>query len=106
MLWESYREMARLDESKKLGERFISLLDESEKAAIDLEKALATAGADRAAIRDAIEKTQGYVGINGTFNMSAEDHNGLPVFLARSDWHVTCATEDWPQVRFLATREH
>ncbi len=42
-----------------------------------IEKALATAGADRAAIRDAIEKTQGYVGINGTFNMSPEDHNGL-----------------------------
>jgi len=35
----------------------------------------------------------------------AEDHNGLPVFLARSDWHVTCATEDWPDVRFLKTRE-
>ena len=42
-----------------------------------IEMALATAGADRAGIRDAIEKTQGYVGINGTFNMSAEDHNGL-----------------------------
>jgi branched-chain amino acid transport system substrate-binding protein len=42
-----------------------------------IEMALATAGADRAAIRDAIEKTQGYVGINGTFNMSPEDHNGL-----------------------------
>ena len=36
-------------------------------------------GADRAAIRDAIEKTKGYVGINGTFNMSPEDHNGLSV---------------------------
>ena len=42
-----------------------------------IEKALATAGADRAAIRDAIEKTEGYVGINGTFNMSPDDHNGL-----------------------------
>lgn len=42
-----------------------------------IEKALAAAGADRAGIRDAIEKTKGYVGINGTFNMSAEDHNGL-----------------------------
>jgi len=35
----------------------------------------------------------------------AEDHHGLPVFLARSDWHVTCATQDWPDVRFLKTRE-
>jgi len=44
-----------------------------------IERALAEAGADRAAIRDAIENTKGYVGINGTFNMSPEDHNGLTV---------------------------
>jgi branched-chain amino acid transport system substrate-binding protein len=42
-----------------------------------IEKALAAAGADSAGIRDAIENTKGYVGINGTFNMSPEDHNGL-----------------------------
>ena len=42
-----------------------------------IEKALKEVGADRAKIRDAIERTRGYVGINGTFNMSAEDHNGL-----------------------------
>ncbi len=42
-----------------------------------IERALAEAGADRAKIRDAIERTQHYVGINGTFNMSPEDHNGL-----------------------------
>jgi protein tyrosine phosphatase (PTP) superfamily phosphohydrolase (DUF442 family) len=51
MLWEQYREMARLDESKKLGERFIALLGESEKAGIDLEKALRAEdqdGAERA----------------------------------------------------------
>lgn len=35
----------------------------------------------------------------------AEDHHGLPVFLARSEYHVTCAAEDWPKVRFLKTRE-
>ncbi len=35
----------------------------------------------------------------------AEDHNGAPVFLARSAWHLTCTEEDWPQVRFLRTRE-
>lgn len=35
----------------------------------------------------------------------AEDHQGLPVFLARSDYHVSCAVEDWPDVRFLKTRE-
>ncbi|UCG38112.1 MAG: ABC transporter substrate-binding protein, partial [bacterium] len=42
-----------------------------------IERALKEAGADRAKIRDAIENTRGYVGINGTFNMSAQDHNGL-----------------------------
>jgi branched-chain amino acid transport system substrate-binding protein len=30
-----------------------------------------------AALRDAIEKTTGYVGIGGTYTMSATDHNGL-----------------------------
>lgn len=39
--------------------------------------ALQGGAADRAAIRDAIEQTQGHVGIGGTFNLSAEDHNGL-----------------------------
>jgi peptide chain release factor 3 len=43
--------------------------------------------------------------IQGNDANMAEDHNGLPVFLARSDWHVTCAIEDWPKVRFLKTRE-
>ena len=42
-----------------------------------VEMALAKAGTDRAGIRDAIENTKGYVGINGVFNMSPEDHNGL-----------------------------
>jgi branched-chain amino acid transport system substrate-binding protein len=32
-----------------------------------------------AALRDEIEKTTGFVGIGGTFNMSATDHNGLTV---------------------------
>jgi branched-chain amino acid transport system substrate-binding protein len=30
-----------------------------------------------AALRDEIEKTTGFIGIGGTFNMSATDHNGL-----------------------------
>ena len=42
-----------------------------------IQHALEEAGADRAGIRDAIEKTTNYVGINGTFNMSSSDHNGL-----------------------------
>ncbi len=39
--------------------------------------ALKEAGADRAKLRDSIEKTTGYVGVSGIFNLTAEDHNGL-----------------------------
>lgn len=35
----------------------------------------------------------------------AEDHRGSPVVLARSAWHLQCTQEDWPDVRFLKTRE-
>jgi branched-chain amino acid transport system substrate-binding protein len=42
--------------------------------------ALEAAGeADRAALRDAIEKTTEFVGTAGIFNYTAEDHNGLTV---------------------------
>ncbi len=39
--------------------------------------AIKKAGADKAAIRDAIENTKGFVGTAGIFNFSPEDHNGL-----------------------------
>uniref|UniRef100_A0A7V4G8S3 ABC transporter substrate-binding protein n=1 Tax=Desulfobacca acetoxidans TaxID=60893 RepID=A0A7V4G8S3_9BACT len=42
-----------------------------------LVKALATAGTDKAKIREALENTKNYVGVSGIFNMSPEDHNGL-----------------------------
>ena len=35
----------------------------------------------------------------------AEDHDGAPVFLARSAWNLTCTEEDWPDLRFKKTRE-
>jgi peptide chain release factor 3 len=35
----------------------------------------------------------------------AEDHSGATVFLARNDWQLNRAKQDWPQLRFLATRE-
>jgi peptide chain release factor 3 len=35
----------------------------------------------------------------------AEDHDGLPVFLAASGYYLDRAKEDWPGVRFLTTRE-
>lgn len=39
--------------------------------------AIEKAGADRAKIRDELEKIQNYAGISGVFNMSPQDHNGL-----------------------------
>jgi len=39
--------------------------------------ALKKAGDDRSAIRDALENTKGFPGLNGTYNMSPSDHNGL-----------------------------
>lgn len=42
-------------------------------------RAIEKAGTEPAALRAAIEKTSHYVGISGTFNMTADDHNGLGV---------------------------
>jgi branched-chain amino acid transport system substrate-binding protein len=39
--------------------------------------ALKTSGADRVMLRDAIERTNKFVGVSGIFNMSPEEHNGL-----------------------------
>ncbi|MBO6520418.1 MAG: peptide chain release factor 3 [Rhodospirillales bacterium] len=33
------------------------------------------------------------------------DHDGEPVFLARNAWHLNKATEDWPDLQFMKTRE-
>ena len=35
----------------------------------------------------------------------AEDHDGRPVFLARNAWHLDTSNENWPKVKFLATKE-
>ena len=35
----------------------------------------------------------------------AEDHSGATVFLARNDWQLNRAQQDYPELRFLATRE-
>ncbi len=42
-------------------------------------KAAKAVGPDRAKIRSKIEKTKGFVGISGIFNMSPKDHNGLNI---------------------------
>ncbi len=35
----------------------------------------------------------------------ADDHDGIPVFLARNAWHLEQAIKDWPNIRFLKVRE-
>ena len=35
----------------------------------------------------------------------AEDHDGVPVFLARNAWDLRTTIEEWPALRFAATRE-
>ncbi len=35
----------------------------------------------------------------------AEDHSGATVFLARNDWQLNRAKQDWPDLQFLETRE-
>jgi peptide chain release factor 3 len=35
----------------------------------------------------------------------AEDRDGAPVFLARNGWDLNRTIEDWPKLRFSATRE-
>ena len=35
----------------------------------------------------------------------AEDHAGEMVFLARNGWHLDSTTKDWPDIKFLATKE-
>ena len=35
----------------------------------------------------------------------AEDHDGVPVFLARNAWDLRTTIEEWPAIRFSATRE-
>ncbi len=42
-----------------------------------LAQAMKKAGTDRTAIRNEIEKIDGYVGISGIYRLSKEDHNGL-----------------------------
>jgi len=36
---------------------------------------------------------------------SAEDHDGVPVFLARNAWDLRTTIEEWPAILFHETRE-
>ncbi len=57
--------------------------------------ALSAVGCDKAAIRDYIEITKGFVGQHGVFNFSPDDHNGLTkaafnmVVVKEGDWALT-----------------
>ena len=35
----------------------------------------------------------------------ADDHEGDLVLLARNAWHLNTTEEDWPDIRFLKTKE-
>ncbi|MEQ9319136.1 MAG: peptide chain release factor 3 [Polyangiaceae bacterium] len=37
---------------------------------------------------------------------AAEDHTGATVFLARNTWHLERMAKDYPDLKFLATKEH
>jgi peptide chain release factor 3 len=43
-----------------------------------------------------IDQNEGYM---------ADDHTGAPVFLARNAWHLETTSKDFPDVRFVKTRE-
>ena len=38
-------------------------------------------------------------------SMTAEDHDGVRVFMARNAWDLDRMTRDWPALKFNATRE-
>ena len=42
---------------------------------------------------------------NANQGSMAEDHNGSPVFLARNSWHLKTTGEEWPDLKFLKTKE-
>ena len=35
----------------------------------------------------------------------ADDHDGMPVFMARNAWHLERTAEDYPDIRLLKTKE-
>jgi peptide chain release factor 3 len=42
---------------------------------------------------------------NANHAAMAEDHNGSPVFLARNAWHLKTTGDEWPDLKFLKTKE-
>jgi peptide chain release factor 3 len=54
---------------------------------------------------EADEKTELERFRNRNPSASAEDHDGVPVFLARNAWDLRTTIEEWPNIRFRETRE-
>jgi peptide chain release factor 3 len=44
--------------------------------------------------------------LDANTSTTAEDHDGVPVYLARNNWDLETTTKEWPKLRFTATREH
>ncbi len=44
--------------------------------------------------------------IDANPSTTAEDHDGVPVYLARNNWDLETTIKEWPKLRFTATREH
>ncbi|MHB0975956.1 MAG: ABC transporter substrate-binding protein [Candidatus Aquicultorales bacterium] len=78
-------------EAGKVAEAFIKAYTDEYKKAPDhfaghgydginiVFEAMRKAGGDRAKLRDEIEKTKGFVGVDGTYTYTAKDHDGLKV---------------------------
>ena len=63
--------------TEKYNEQISTFGGHASDSVLLIAKALEKAGADKAKIRDELEKIQGFVGQHGVFNFSADDHNGL-----------------------------
>lgn len=90
MVW---KELPDSDPQKKVIAEFVRLYDKVYKygkkypinthsgyawdAIMIVADAMKKAGTDAKKLRDAIEKTKGFVGISGIFNITPKDHNGL-----------------------------
>lgn len=80
--------------SKRFGHEPGTMVAYGADAAFIVVDAIKRVGPDRAKIRDAIENTQGYVGISGIYNLSPQDHNGLTmkdivmIKATKGDWEL------------------
>ena len=43
--------------------------------------------------------------VNANKASMAQDHDGINVFMARNAWHLDTTVKEWPEIRFLKTKE-